>query len=174
MVVIRLPESVTPTLVKQYAYCPVVVWIRSWLMVEEPATDSMRIAAESLMPPKGRGQVYVRSKRGSTLIDEVVEENGGRVIVEKKAYTSYNQSRYVEQAVTSYIVARESLPGVRAVKLELAGKSKTIELSEDLVSEVEQIVKIVQELLTREHSPPRPGDPRKCTSCWYKRYCPYW
>ncbi len=59
------PESISPSLVKQYMYYPVRPWLQAWLGVEEPPTDSMKQAAEALKPPSGEGQVCVRSSRGS-------------------------------------------------------------------------------------------------------------
>jgi len=167
------PARVTPTLVKQYSYCPLIPWIQAWFCAYEPTTDSMALGKESTKPPEGRGQVYVSTVRGAAVIDELVEEGGCRVIVERKAYRSHNYSRYVEQAVASYLVAREKIPGIRRVRLEVQGRQSTIELSGDLVEDVESLVKVLEKALKSEKPPPAKPDPKKCTSCWYKRYCPH-
>lgn len=164
-----------PSLVKQFSYCPVIVWLKSWFLVEEPVTDSMALGKQSVQPPEGVGQLYVRSKEGSTVIDELKrEKDGSLTIVEKKAYRSHNYSRYVEQAVASYIIARGAVPKVRRIRLEVREDAKIIELNEDLIKETEKIVHKTLETITKEKPPPKPKDTRRCVSCWHKRYCPYW
>ncbi|MEM4593031.1 MAG: CRISPR-associated protein Cas4 [Sulfolobales archaeon] len=168
-------DTVTPSLVKQYSYCPVIVWLKAWFLLEEPATDSMMVGKECTKPPEGKGQVYVRTRSGATVIDEVVEnKDGSKVITERKAYRSHNYSRYVEQLVASYLIAREKIQGIRAARIQVGDAVKTLELSEDLAEDVEKIVEKTREMVTRETAPPRPLNTRKCTSCWYKRYCPHW
>jgi len=167
-------DSVSPTLVKQYSYCPVIVWLKAWFLLEEPVTDSMRIGKESVKPPGGKGQVIVRAGCGTAILDEVVRERDGSLtMVEKKAYKSYNYSRYVEQAVASYIIAKEVLPGVRRLRIEVEGVGRTLELNWDLVKEVEEITKKTQEIVSKEANPPRPWNSTKCRSCWYGKFCPH-
>jgi len=167
-------DRISPTLVKQYSYCPVLVWIQVWLGVQEPLTDSMTIARESTRPPEGQGQIYVSTSRGATVIDEVLESSGYKVLVERKAYKSHNYSRYIEQVATSYIIAREKIPGIRRVKLVVQDSERELELSGDLVRDVENITKLVEEALKSEKPPATKPNPKKCTSCWYKRYCPHY
>lgn len=174
MISIKPHDNITPTIVKQYSYCPVSAWIKTWLLVEEPATDSMRRGKETTTPPQGIGQIYIKSKQGTTALDEIVEEKESKTIVEKKAYKSYNYSRYIEQTITSYIIAKEKIANIRNIKLIIQGRIKTIEITEDLVSDVEKIIDKVREMLLKERNPPKPYDTRKCKSCWYKKYCPYW
>lgn len=168
------PEKTSPTLVKQYSYCPVIPWIQAILGVYEPPSDSMIIGRDRVKPVEGQGQVYVSSMRGSTVIDEVLDEREGRVLVEKKAYRSHNYSRYVEQAITSYIVASERIHGVRKIRLIVQDESRDIEVSKDLVEDVEHIVELLEKTLKNEKPPPSKPNKRKCTPCWYKRYCPHY
>jgi CRISPR-associated exonuclease Cas4 len=134
----------------------------------------MTIARESNRPPEGEGQIYVSTSRGATVIDEVLESSGYKVLVERKAYKSHNYSRYIEQVATSYIIAREKIPGIRRVKLVVQDTERELELSGDLVRDVENITKLVEEALKSEKPPATKPNPKKCTSCWYKRYCPHY
>jgi CRISPR-associated exonuclease Cas4 len=167
-------DRINPTLVKQYVYCPVIPWIVARLGVVEPPTDSMLLGRESTRPPEGRGQVYVRTKRGAVVIDEVVEEGGSKVIVEKKAYRSHNASRYTAQVVASYLLARELLQGVRRARLVVGGEVRELELSGDLVGDVEKIVELLERALGSDKPPQTRPEPAKCTSCWYRRFCPHY
>jgi len=169
-----LIDKISPTLIKQYSYCPVIVWMQVWLSVQEPLTDSMAIGKESTKPPEGRGQLYISTNKGATIIDEILEKDNHKVLVERKAYKSHNYSRYVEQVVTSYIIIREKIPGIRKVRLIVQGSERELELSEDLIKEIENITKLVEETMRSEKPPAIRPDPKKCVSCWYKRYCPHY
>ncbi|MEM4930250.1 MAG: CRISPR-associated protein Cas4 [Desulfurococcaceae archaeon] len=175
MISIKPIDKLNPTLVKQYAYCPVIVWIKSMFLIEEPVTDSMFSGGENVKTPNGVGQYFIKTKNGSTIIDELLrEKDGSLTIIERKAYRSYNYSRYVEQAVSSYIIARETIPKIRRVKLEIQNKMSVIELNDDLIKEVEKIFEKTKEIIGSEKTPPKPNDMKKCISCWYRRFCPYW
>ncbi|MEM1732951.1 MAG: CRISPR-associated protein Cas4 [Thermosphaera sp.] len=174
MIEIKPVDKFNPTLLKQYVYCPIIPWINAVLMVREPVSDSMRIGAESIKPPQGKGQVYVKTRRGSAIIDEVEEKEGSRTIIERKKYGSHNYSRYIAQVAASYLVTRESHPGIRTAKLEIGGKSMTIELCKDLVEDIEKLVEKLEKTLQREKPPESKPKPGKCKSCWYTRYCPHW
>lgn len=167
-------EKFNPTLLKQYAYCPIIPWINAMLMIREPATDSMRVGSEECRPPQGVGQVYVKTRRGSTVVDEIREENGSKVIVERKRFTSHNHSRYTAQVVASYLVIRESYSGLRYARLETSKKRLLIELNADLVEDIEKLVEKLEETLRHEKPPETKPNPSKCRSCWYMRYCPHW
>jgi CRISPR-associated exonuclease Cas4 len=134
----------------------------------------MAIGRESIKPPEGRGQLYVSTSKGATLIDEVLENNGYKTLVERKTYKSHNYSRYIEQVVTSYIIAKEKIHGIRRVKLVVQDSERELELSEDLIKDVENITKLVEEILKSEKPPVTKPDLKKCISCWYKRYCPHY
>jgi len=170
---IKLLDKINPTLVKQYLYCPVIVWITSKLGVVEPVTDSMRLGREATKPPEGRGQVYVSTHRGAAVLDELVEEGKFRVIIERKAYRSHNASRYTAQAVTAYLIVSERIPGIRRARITVENRVLELELSEDLVRDVENIVKLVEEVVKSDKPPSTKPNPKKCTSCWYRKYCPH-
>jgi CRISPR-associated exonuclease Cas4 len=170
----KILERINPTIVKQYSYCPVIPWIQVKLNIYEPLTDSMRIAVENTHPPSGRGQVYVRGSRGSAIIDEIVEDEGGRVIVERKAYRSHNYSRYVEQAVSTYLIAKSVIPGIRRIKLVVGDRDNVIDINEDLAADVERILDLIEKSLNSDKPPSTSTNPKKCGSCWYRRYCPHY
>lgn len=152
---------------KQYAYCPVIPWLQANLGVAEPPTDSMRIGREDQ-----EGGIRVSSARGATVVDRVKEESGHVVLVERKSYVSRNYSRYVEQALASYLVAREKIPRIRRIRIEAPRKVMEIDVSGYLLEEIESLVAVIERKISSE-KPPRPGDSGKCFSCWYKRFCPY-
>lgn len=166
-------DKINPTTTKQYSYCPVIPWIQTMLGVQEPTTDSMMLGREAYTQLRGEGQVYISTEEGATIIDELVEEGKHKVIIERKAYKSHNHSRYIEQAVTTYIIARKKIPGIRRIKIEIQGTQREIELVEDLVKDTENLIKQLAETIKNEKPPTTKPNPKKCTSCWYKRYCPH-
>ncbi|MEM1644181.1 MAG: CRISPR-associated protein Cas4, partial [Desulfurococcaceae archaeon] len=135
MFAICLGNGLTPSIVKQYVYCPVIPWIMNTYNALEPPTDSMRMGKE-VINVEGRGCIKAVSKLGSAVIDEVVDEGRGKRIVEHKAYRSRSIHRYVAQALAQYIIAREKIRGVRRVTISCGGRNVTLLITQDQVSEV--------------------------------------
>ncbi len=77
-----------------------------------------------------------------------------KAIVEKKTWKSHNYSRYVAQAVAAYLIAREKVSGIRSAIVEVEGRARRVELSSDLVEDVEKVA----EEPRRHVAPPRDGD----------------
>jgi len=163
-------SGVQPSQAKQYVYCPVIPWIMVKYGVVEPTTDSMKLGREDHDSGK---QVRVKSKRGVAVLDSVVEENGRPVIVEKKAFRSRSIHRYVVQVAVQYLVASEKLPGVRKAVLVNGDREHVIELSGDLIAEVEMLLERVARAVESDRPPQPTTEAWKCGMCWYSRFCPY-
>jgi len=180
------PEPhVTPWLIKQYYYCPVIPWIIVNYGLTEPPTESMKQGAKldreiviSKLGYKGRTlcEVEVKSKklplRGK--VDLVLEEGKGKyVIVEVKAFKDKRLLRHKMQLLTYTLLVEENLGSVRkAILLHGERKVEYQVTGEDL----EQAVKAVNKLrrvIESENPPVITPNQRKCKSCWYRRYCPY-
>lgn len=132
----------------------------------------MKIAVEKMKPPKGHGQIKVSSKRGVAVIDEILELGEYRVIVERKTYKSYNKSRYVAQVISSYIIAKEKIHKVRKAIIEIEEWRRELDLDEDVVKDIELVMENTRKIIN-DDKPPRPIDMRKCTTCWYRKFCPF-
>jgi len=163
-------ETAQPSLVKQYVYCPLIPWIMLKYGVVEPATDSMRLGRGEHDSSK---QVRVKSRRGVAVLDSVVEECGRLVIVEKKAFRSRSIHRYVVQIAVQYLVASGKLPGIRKAVLVNGDREHVIELSGDLLAEVEMLLERAARAVESDRPPQPTTEAWKCSVCWYSRFCPY-
>lgn len=172
MFAVHLSKGLTPSMVKQYIYCPIIPWIMSIYNAVEPPTDSMRMGKE-MTNIEGRGCVKAVSKLGTAIIDEVIDEGRGKKIVEHKAYKSRSMHRYVAQALTQYLIIREKAPGVRKITVNCGGREVTLVITQDHVSELMQLMNRLENALESEKPPPMSVDKWKCRSCWYSRLCPY-
>ena len=162
--------GVQPSLVKEYVYCPVIPWIISRYGVVEPMTDSMRLGREEHDETR---QLRVRSRHGVAVIDELVEEEGGYVIVEKKAFRSRSIHRYVLQVVTQYMIASEKIRGIRKLVLVNGDRRHELEVTDNLVEETRLFIEKLLRTLESDRPPQPTTDKWKCRMCWYRRFCPY-
>jgi CRISPR-associated exonuclease Cas4 len=162
-------NPLSPSMVKEMVYCPVIAWLKARHLVQEPATDSMLAGRQA----SGGGGLYVRAGGFSAVLDEVREEGGGVVVVERKAFKARDAQRYLAQLVAgAYIL---SLKGVRVRRLvlEMGGVRRELEFTSELVEEAARYLGELERLASSDR-PPQPTRPgRRCSSCWYRRFCPY-
>lgn len=163
-------HGIQPSLVKQYIYCPVIPWIISKYCIVEPVSDSMVLGREKHDQEK---QVRVRGKYGVAVIDEITEDREGRVIVEKKIFRSRSIHRYIVQAITQYILASGKIKCIRKIIVENGGYKHVIRITDDLVDEVKKVIDKYLEIIERDDPPKTIMDKKKCSICWYRRFCPY-
>jgi len=162
----------SPSMVKQYIYCPVIPWINSVYGIYEPVTDSMRIGREKSVE-KGVGQVRVSSNGSTTVIDELVREGGEYILVEYKTFKSKSIHRHLAQALAAYIIASRKIPGVKKIRLSMEGKTITITPSQQQIEEIAQIIERTKQATTSDKPPPPTTNRSKCQKCWYRKICPY-
>ncbi len=162
-------------MVKQYIYCPIIPWIIAKYNLYEPPTDSMILGALPEEPVEGRGQVLVRSRKyhASTLIDEVVVNNNETILVEYKKYLPKSIHRYLEQLKTEALIAQEALGAIHKIKLIIDNIGREYMFTEDFIEDAERILEKVAMTITSDSPPPPIRNPKKCNSCWYKKFCPY-
>lgn len=170
---VRILKTITPTLVKQYIYCPVIPWIIMNYNVEEPATNSMEIAKQEQRVEKGRGQIHIHSNKGYTIIDEIIKTKHGEVLVERKRFKSKSIHRYVAQALTQYIIAKNKIKNIREIIIDNGGEKHTIPINQQNTKQAKEIIKKLEETINNEKPPSPTTNPTKCRTCWYKKYCPY-
>lgn len=166
--------GVSPWLVKEYIYCPMIPWIISKYGVVEPPTESMIQGLEE-KASKGEGQVRLRSRRyGMTcIVDEVVVDKKGKpVIVEHKKFKPKKHLRYKMQLLAQVLIAQETLGPIRKAVLVMGGKKIEYTFTSDDLELVKRVIREVKAAIDSDKPPAINPDPRKCYSCWYKRFCP--
>ncbi|MEZ0289866.1 MAG: Dna2/Cas4 domain-containing protein, partial [Sulfolobales archaeon] len=169
MITHRVIDRLSPTLVKQYIYCPVIVWLNIWLGVFETPSDSMIIGGESRDTSR---EVRVSNEKGSAVADEIRVERDHKILIERKSFKSKSVMRYIAQAITTYTISREKHEKIREFILEISGDSRRILITEDMLETYSVFIERVREIMRNERIP-RPDNQKKCEKCWYKRYCLY-
>jgi CRISPR-associated exonuclease Cas4 len=180
----RLQGYVTAWDVKQYTYCPTIVWIRHYLEVGEPADTNMELGRsreyservlQSLgIPRPWRFEVWLREpRRGLAGVVDLVGGSGRFEVAEVKAFGRRGFEHFRLQLMFyAYLTTLCLGPVVRA-HLVLGGRAYTYPVTDRVLRDVSRLVDRVLEVVSSERPPPTPyaGSPR-CSRCWYRRFCP--
>lgn len=172
--------------VKQYVYCPTIVWIRANYGVTEPSTPSMELGAMEAqarrkediarmlnLPKPWRFEVRVKDPAtGASGVIDIVAGNRRLHVVEVKAYRRTEIEHFIAQTLFyAYLTNKALGPAARAY-LVMGNTVKKFTVTENVLRTVERIINAVKKVKSSER-PPNVGGGRKCITCWYRRYCPY-
>jgi CRISPR-associated exonuclease Cas4 len=187
----------TVTDLKQYSYCPRIVFYTYCLPLIRPTTFKMEsgIAAHDGAAKKARRRtlsaygleegerhfdVRVSSEAlgMSGRVDLVIETTGrdGRELIPVEyKQTRRKVGRHICQQLTAYgMMLEESWRGtVRRgfVYSLLTRKVEEVALTRRLRSDVEEAVEAMREMVTRERMPGPPRSRRRCVNCEFRRFC---
>lgn len=166
-------KCISPSLVKQYIYCPVIPWIMSTYNLVEPVTDSMRLGREK-HEGKPCTMVIDPSNNAVAVVDEVRTDGNVHVIVEYKAYPTRSIHRYVEQLKTQAYIVKRRYKHVRKAVLDIDGYGRIVlEITETMLKDAEMLLHKVATVISSEKPPPPTTNTRYCRICWYRKFCPY-
>ena len=182
----RYSSSMPVTIVKDYAYCPAIPWIREVLGYTEPPTPSMEtaridasgkeaIAGELGLPRPWRIEVPVRGRslplRG---VVDIVAGERRLIVVEVKAYRRRREwsSHFRAQLLVYAYLVNETMGPVREAVLYMPGRVERIPVTRERLEQARRLAEAALGSVEGEE-PPRPRQPaRKCGYCWYRRVCP--
>lgn len=191
-----LSEELIPvTWIKQYHFCPRIIYFLGVLGVTERTTESMfegkikHLREEKLEKRRKTlggdkrtkvkrkwTKLYVASERLGVVgvIDEVVEINGKLAIVEVKHSkpTRKPPKHHLYQAVAYAMLAEEALrKPIRHIILRYVptGETYNIEITEAMKKHVKWTIKQINKIINNEKMPKPPSKPkRQCHGCgWY-------
>ncbi len=169
----RINKSISPTMLKQYIYCPVIPWIINYYNVQEPPTDSMKIAKEKQEAKQGKGQIHIKTKTSYTVIDEIVEDKAKKTLIERKQYRSKSIHRYLAQTIATYLIARQKIKNIEEIIIDNGGEQHQIPITQEIIQQIQPLLRNLEKTLNNEKPPPPTTNTKKCRTCWYKKYCPY-
>lgn len=197
---IRLSEDeslnlIPVTWIKQYYFCPRIIYYLGVLGYSEKLTESMIEGKESHLTEEQRtkrrktvaggrreaakaswSKIAAASKKFGLygVIDEASETDNGLVIVEnkfmkapKKPYPSH-----IYQAVAYAMLAEETLGKIaRKIAIKYTRDNKTFEipLTEDLRKHILWIVSRIKSIIDNEKIPR--GSYKKCRNCGFAKIC---
>ncbi|MCS7099435.1 MAG: CRISPR-associated protein Cas4 [Sulfolobales archaeon] len=173
---------VTSADVKEYVYCPAIVWIRHVLNVEEPQDFNMAFGRSKSYRLDVLERVGVRKpwsfevflrnpSKGIAGVVDVVGGSGRFEVVELKAFRRRSFSHFKSQLMFhAYLVSTTMGPVTRAY-LVLDDRVRAYVVNETATRDVERIIEGVRRVRESER-PPRASRSWKCRLCWYRRYCP--
>ena len=187
----------TVTDLKQYSYCPRVVFYTYCLPLVRPTTYKMEagvaaheragkqerrrtLSAYGLEEGQRHFDVWVESDilglRGR--VDMVIEtgEGGGRELIPVDYKQSRRQiGRHLKRQLTAYgLMLEETWGGVvrRGFIYSLVTrKAEEVALTARLRGEVRETVVAMREMVEREMMPGPPKSRRPCVSCEFRRFC---
>lgn len=170
--------------VKDYTYCPTIVWIKSVLGVREPPSMDMVLGSSkpyraevferARIPKPWAFEVPLRSRSlGISGIVDLVGGSGRYEVAEVKAFKRKSHTHFTSQLMFYVYLTSTVLGPVVRAHLVLGDRIKTYSVSDRALREVERIVKKVREIKESERPPATPyAGSRRCGLCWYRRYCP--
>lgn len=176
-------DYVTSWDLKQYIYCPMIPWLRSNYLIQEPVTASMElgrlsindkelIANELNLPKPVRYEVPVVSRRAKAVgVVDIIAGSKRLVVVEVKKYFRRKYTHFEAQLkFYAYLVTKELAPVTTAV-LKLGNRvMKYVVEYEDLIR-MEKLISKVREVKESPTPPAANPQPTQCMNCWYRRYC---
>jgi CRISPR-associated exonuclease Cas4 len=176
-------DYITPLDVKQYAYCPVIPWLIHNFQVRELETFSMERARQvkalkvqtvrclDLEPPV-RVEFPMRSPelrlRG---VADIVSGSRRVTVVEVKAYRRHEYSHFKWQLFAYALMAEKCVGPTKTAILVLGERTREYDVT---LETLEATKKLVDKTISAVESekPPEAKPSAKCSSCWYKRFCP--
>jgi len=182
--------------VKQYFYCPRIVYFNKVLNLRERLTESMRAGKESHEEIKFREEkkvrllstailaeeklfgIYVESKRLKLrgVIDCLAKlPTGEWVVVEyKDTYSTRLQSHHYYQLVAYSLLAQEYLKRIVSrgfLFYALSRKIFEVAVTDEAKQYVRSVLRKILRIIVYEELPKPTGDKAKCRSCGYYRFC---
>lgn len=182
---------------KQYGYCPRVVFYTYCLPLIRPITYKMEagaaaheeegkrerrrsLAAYGLMEGERHFDVWVESPelglRGRIDLVIEIEAGEGRELIP----VDYKQSgreagRHVRRQLTAYGMMLEEAWGGMArrgfIYSLVRRRADEVMLTEELRQEVREMVREMEEMVEREQMPEPPRSRRRCENCEFRRFC---
>ncbi len=187
----------TVTDLKQYAYCPRVVFYTYCLPLLRPTTFKMEagiaahekareqerrrtLSAYGLVEGKRHFDIWVESPilglRGRVdLVIEVGEGEGRELIPVDYKHTRRRIGRHIRRQLTAYgMMLEETWGGVVRrgfVYSLMTRRAEEVALTERLRAEVREMVTEMREMVDREVMPDPPKSHRPCVNCEFRRFC---
>lgn len=176
--------KITPSVIREYKYCPIIPWINKYFNTYEPLTYSME---NSTVDDKSISKILenidisgevIREKPvilyGDIygFIDLLVRDKSSLTAIEIKKYSNkYRDHQIIQLKTYAYMYNRSKLYVKRIILIQNNEKvyDKVYELEDHV--EVKQFVENIEKTLNSE-KPPEVKISNKCNSCWYRRLCP--
>ncbi|MEB3851673.1 MAG: CRISPR-associated protein Cas4 [Desulfurococcales archaeon] len=178
--------TLTPTDLKDYAYCPVIPWLRLHASLREAPTPSMEagrldageklaIAGRLGLPRPHRVEVPLESRRlGLRGVVDIVAGRGPYTVVEVKALPrSPRRAGHFRLQLLAYVLlVLDSMGPVGRAILYLAGRPVEVPVNERTLGEALAALARLRRLLASEEPPLANQPGAKCLYCGYRRSCP--
>jgi len=178
-------DAITPWDVKQYAYCPLIPWIARNYGVREPETYGMQWGREeraarleklkrfNLEPPlRFDVHLYSSKLRMAGIADAVAGEKR-LTVIEVKAFTRKRYDHFRAQLMAYALLCEACIGPTRTALLLIGNKVRAWDVTREALSETERLALKVRQVIESER-PPLTQQSQKCSSCWYRRFCPNW
>ncbi len=188
----RGEELVTISLLKQYVYCPRVVYYETCTPGVRPRTYKMqagneaherereRAARRTLIAyqvPEGERRFDVRllspRLKLSGLIDEVVLTPDEAIVIDYKLAGWTGENHLIQLGAYSLMVEEAfNLPVHRGfIYLLKPRRFESVPIDEALRNSVMETLQSIDHIRLNEYMPPPVEQPNKCASCEFRRFC---
>lgn len=159
---------VNGTLIWYYHICKREVWLMARKI--SPDQDDSNIQLGRFM----HEQSYNREKKevsiGNVVVDVINKKDGFLVLGEVKKSSRFEESAKMQLAYYLLEIKRHGFEGKGILMFPKEKKRVDIELTDDLIKELEEIEKDIVKIAKQEY-PPKPEKIKYCTNCAYGEFC---
>lgn len=179
---------VTPSDIKNYAYCPVIPWVEANLGVREPPTPSMesalgaatasfkeRVAGELRLPKPWRIEVPLSSSRLRLRgVVDVVAGERRLVVLEVKVFDRRlsRAGHFRAQLLAYALLVNETMGPVGEAILYLGGRVYRLHVGDRELEEARRMLEKARRAVESPEPPLVQQPEAKCRYCWHRRWCP--
>lgn len=160
--------KVNGTLIWYYHICKREVWLMSRKI--NPDQDNANIDLGRFIHENS----YKRNKKeiaiGNIMVDVVDKSNGYLVLGEIKKSSKFEDSARMQLAYYLLELRRHGLDGKGRLVIPKEKKKIEIELTDELIKELEEIEKNIIDIIKLEN-PQKPEKIKYCTNCAYGEFC---
>ncbi len=161
-------SSITPTLIWYYYVCKREVWLMSHEL--NPEQDNALIELGRVIHESSYKRDTKEVSVEGMKFDIVRKEDGNITVCEVKKSSRFELPSRMQLAYYLYRLKKEGIEAKGELLFPKEKKRVVVELDADLVKELEEAIREMQEIIARER-PPEARKTRFCTKCAYAEFC---
>ncbi len=175
--------NITPTMIKDYIYCPALVWMKHNYETKKQATPSMQAGKTTNLKEYAKklglpNPILIEKcledkELGLSGCPDIIAGEKNRIVLEvkrfprKKSYAQY----FLVQAKAYAVLVERILGNVKQYGLVLGEELYLYQYHQKDQKEIEKIVEKISKILQKQHFPQTTQNSRKCVACDYVKEC---
>jgi CRISPR-associated exonuclease Cas4 len=161
-------QLITGTLIQSYSICQRQTWLMAHQII--PDQENPYIEIGRLIDEESYSRDKKRIHFENIVIDLVKSDEGDIIVGEVKKSSKATQSARLQLAFYLYRLKQKGIDGKGLLLFPKERKRETVELTNELEKELEEMFAKIYSLIFRENAPPFKRISH-CKNCGYKEFC---